>query len=61
MIFWGFLLRGVVMQITISVGISSTLDQISSVCGQSMSGNHDTKVCRHTRKHVAKFPLSGRK
>ena len=41
------------------VGISSTLDQISSVRGTSMSENRDTKVCRHTRNHVAKFALSG--
>jgi hypothetical protein len=41
------------------IGISSTLDQILSVHGTSMSENRDTKVYRHTRNHVAKFALSG--
>ena len=32
-----------------------------SVFGPSMSGNGDTKVSRHTKNHVAKIGLSGRK
>jgi hypothetical protein len=52
---------GTVISININVGISSKLNQISSVRGTSMSENRNTKVCRHTRKHVAKFALSGQK
>ncbi len=32
-----------------------------SVLGPYMSENSDTKVSRHTKNHVAKFALSGRK
>ena len=32
-----------------------------SVFGPSMSGNSDTKVCRHKKNHVAKIGLSGQK
>jgi hypothetical protein len=46
---------------TFHVGIRSKLYRISSVRGTSMSENHDTKVCRHTKNHVAKIGLSGRK
>ena len=34
---------------------------IWSVFGPSMSENSDTKVSRHTKNHVAKIDLSGRK
>ncbi len=34
---------------TFHVGISSKLNRISSVRGTSMSENHDTKLCLHTR------------
>jgi hypothetical protein len=44
---------------TFNVGIRSTYQQMSSVCGQSMSGNSDTKMCPHSKNHVAKIGLSG--
>ncbi len=46
---------------TFDVGISSKLTSLLSVSGTSMWGNHNTKVCRHTRNHVAKIGLLGRK
>jgi len=62
MIFWAVCCWGErLCRLPLNVGISTTLDQISSVRGTSMSGKHDTKVCRHTGIHVAKFPLSSRK
>ena len=61
MIFLCFVGGGRLCRSTFDVGISSKLTRLSSVHGTSMSGNHDTKVCRHSRNHVAKIGLSGQK
>jgi hypothetical protein len=44
---------------TFNVVIRSTYLQMSSIRGTSMSGNSDTKVCRHSKNHVVKIGLSG--
>ena len=44
-----------------SLSVYLPMHEILSVRGTSMSENHDTKVCQHTKNHVAKIGLSGRK
>jgi hypothetical protein len=56
-IFLCFVGGGRLCRSTFHVGISSKLNQISSVRGTSKSENHDTKFCRHTRSSVAEIGL----
>ena len=52
---------GWLCRLTFGIGTSSKLTRLLSVRGTSMPGNQNTNVCRHTRNHVAKIGLSGRK